>query len=91
MNVPNNETVVIYPCRYCQRLHVGHSIATPIRKLLRTENRIMRAEAALASVVNATPEMVQRQQQRLKDLIAHRDELNKQLSHHNSTKTLQNA
>ncbi len=27
VKVHNNETVVIYPCSYCEGMHVGHSVA----------------------------------------------------------------
>ena len=74
VEVPLNETVVIYPCVYCTGLHVGHS-ATPKAKLLgriaRTERRIARTTMALESSASLTNEEIESQRQRLSDLRAH--------------------
>ena len=73
--VPLNETVVIYPCVYCNGLHVGHSAATPesrlLKRIARTERRIARTTMVLESSASLTDEEIERQRQRLSDLRAH--------------------
>jgi hypothetical protein len=67
--VPRNETVIIYPCGFCQGLHVGHSIQANklMQRLARTERRIARVEGVLP----LTPDDLNRQQQSLRDLRRH--------------------
>lgn len=80
--VPENETVVVYPCEFCGGLHVGHQ--TPTRQLnqspsvpgdlvskgiARTKRRIERVLKQMHSApTRRDPEMRRRAHQRLRDL-----------------------
>jgi len=83
--IPHNETVVIYPCQFCQALHCGHSVATQIKiadlqkNLARTEGRIARAIMKLKCAAVLTTQETQRERQRLKDLRGHLESLKARL------------
>jgi hypothetical protein len=71
VGIPDNETIVIYPCPTCLGIHCGHGIdraSKLIRKLARTEQKIALARSNMKTLV---PPYKARNQQRLKDLGRH--------------------
>jgi hypothetical protein len=78
--IPDNATVVIYPCPVCLGIHCGHGIDQPsklIRKLTRTERKIALAEAGMEALVQP---LRARNQQRLKDLRRHMEWMKPQIA-----------
>jgi hypothetical protein len=78
--IPDNATVVIYPCPVCLGIHCGHGIdlaSKLIRKLARTERKITLAEAGMEALV---PPFRARNQQRIKDLRRHMKLLKAQIA-----------
>jgi hypothetical protein len=82
-NIPDNETVVIYPCRYCLGLHCGHSITAPKdvlqKRLTSTERKIGRATRKLECSAVQNAQETQSELQRLKDLSVHLEYLKAEL------------
>jgi len=78
--IPDNATVVIYPCPVCPGIHCGHGIdpvGKLIRKLPKTERKIALAEAGMEALV---PPVRERNEQRLKDLWRHVEWLKAQIA-----------
>ena len=71
VGIPDNETIVIYPCPICLGIHCGHGIdpaSKLIRKLASTEQKIALARSNMKALV---PPYKERNQQRLKNLGRH--------------------
>lgn len=86
--VPNNDSVVIYPCNGCDgnenaHLHVGHSITDPIwtlkLRIARTVRRLSQTEELLrnAEMVGASSEHIRRS---IKDRGKHLKQLQAELA-----------